>query len=930
MGLALAAWAVACDDGGNKVAVAVDTVPPETVVEVRLLGGRSFEHPAGTPLITRAAVVEINISANEQADLIYQIGEAPLDPSRPDVSRGGRRIALSLSEDATVRWIAVDVAGNASAPQALEVRFDRIEPTLTLSHEPGAYSGPIELTVEADEPALFHYTTNGRWPLEGAADTTTQPAPLVLPIDRSLTLNLLALDDAGHRVELRALAYDIDTQAPQTRAVPPPGHYLGAVEVALIADDPAADIYVSLDGSDPGVGGRRYDGPFVIDQPTAVRFRAVDAGGNQEATQVAEYGIGARTPPAPALVGALTYDATGGLGLAAALLRLAGPLGGGRGAALTEDPWTLWAVGRSGIDSAVFQAGVGPHAMHAPLSRARAEAGGQPDEPQNGTNRDDTWQARVEALAAQALVSPPTGLHPPFLAYRQTTAQLLSADRPAWLPDGRPAFVADAQRRRWRGAGVEDRRVTAGASAALIRALWRRGLAGVRGSRVGGPTWEGAAAATVGLRCAGCHRAGQAMPPLDSAQAVIDSALVTPGDVDASPLLAWLAGAGGHPTAPAPAARVEAVSGWIAAGAVAVNAAPRLGAEGDDALLGLIALDHLPVVIDALDVLWRAPDTGEAPIGPGAAYVPALTGILETGSAPGLPRQMERTQVEDRALVVAENGALLAALAAVAAGADLPASLRGRGPLGDGDGAEAALRQATRIALALVDHAEAPEGGFPALWRPGTVRDARVDTYATAQAVRGLAAAAAVQVPGAGAAAQRSAEVLSGLRLPAGPYATGRVGDALDEAAASLRDQLAVLGAFSVLATPAAAAARDGLWAHLDGQWWDGTAGAWQTTRGDAAYRYDAALVALAAEAIADCVASGGCAEGSARLQALLAGVALPQLLRAETWLTGEIGAPDVADTDGDGWLRPEWATAADADGAAQGIPPVFSGQWIF
>lgn len=917
-----------CGESAPEVPAAVDDRAPQTVLQVVLPGGRALEAALDAPFMTRADAIEVRIVADEPATIVYAVGGEAPDPDDPFSSRGGRTVALSFFEDNEVRWVATDAAGNRSAEYRFEVRFDREPPVVTLTPYGGEFDGPVEVRVEADEPAAVRYTLDGRVPIVGDPQVRQAEAPLVFTAEMSFELNAVVTDRAGNAVELRNVAFAIDNEAPRTHAEPSGGFYLTPQRVRLLSNDPEATIRYTLDGSEPGPLAPIYDGALDIAQSLTLRFRGEDAGGNLEAVQAVAYVIGDRAAaPAPERIDGLAFDTAGGLGLAAELLGWAGLRAGDDGALSLGLDDAVWAAGVEGVDAFVFRAGIGPHGMHAPLNATRAASDGEPDAGGDGSNRDDTWAARAQSVSALVGVDAPVAAHPPFLAYVGAEASLLVQQAPAWTPDGRPAWTADLARHRWSGARVEDRRVTPAASAALIQALVARGLAGTAGQRTGGQQWAGAPADTVGLRCAGCHRAGGASPGLETPQGLIDAGLVVPGDAEGSPLLAWLAGQGSHPTSPAPEGGVAAVRAWVADGALHLEAAPQVGVEGPSAALGVLALDHLALVIDGLDGLLLDADSGEAAGEAGAAYVAARVGVLEAAAGPGLPRRVEALQVEDRGLDVAANAALLEALSGVPR---LPAArptLWRRGPLAESGLVDLAVAQATRLSQALVDGAQRSDGAFAAVWRPGAVPAAEAAAGATAAAAAALVAAGQVGVPGADRAGRAAYVALRGFLDAAGDLAPARTAEGLTGEARTLSDQLLGLAAFSTLAAlgePGATAARDALWARLDGAWWDEAAGAWQTTAGQVSYLYTPGRIALAARAIRLCQQGGGCPGGEARLARVVIQIGLGRLLLADTWLSGEVGPPEVADADGDGLARPEAATL---DGVV-GLGPVFAGAW--
>ena len=81
-----------------------------------------------------------------------------------------------------------------------------------------------------------------------------------------------------------------DFTSPSTVASPDPGTFSGAQELSLVVDE-VADIYYSLDGSDPTFDSLLYTGPFIVYETTSVKFFAIDLVGNVEPIQTAIYTI---------------------------------------------------------------------------------------------------------------------------------------------------------------------------------------------------------------------------------------------------------------------------------------------------------------------------------------------------------------------------------------------------------------------------------------------------------------------------------------------------------------------------------------------------------------------------------------------------------------------------------------------------------------
>lgn len=903
----------ACDEP-TKVAEIIDTTAPVTHLEVSLAGGRTLIHPPGTPLLSKAEHVRVTVRADEPCEIVYSTdGQVPA-LNRFDLPRGGRAVTVSLANDTTLQWLAVDVAGNVGAVGSVEVRFDREAPELFIDPAAGEFDGPTVVTLDASEPVILHYTTNGRWPVIGTEGTVSVEAPVSLPINQTTEINVLAVDPAGNRAEAGPLLYVVDTEAPTSWAEPGGGWYPSPVEVDLHTTDEAAEIHFTTDGSAPDEASAVWPGPRLVAEATTLQFRAVDAGGNLEPVQVAEYRIGARTAPAVARQGATVHQTAGGLALATALLDLAGPLGA-TGHSMGMD-WMAWATGRAALDATLFRSAVGQHAMYAPALVTLATGGdGLPDANENGSNLDDTWWGRLDALAASVGATLPEGLHPVTLPFIHTRPKRLVAAPRAFGADGRPVTEDAYQLAAWEGARVDDKRWTPQAFAAGLNAYAARGAAGLLGRHAGGDRWSQSAGPVIGLRCGGCHRVGAVPPALDTASAVMASGLVQAGDAQASVLMRFLDGSGAHGVEPVPAAQGAAVAQWINEGAVAVETAPRKGAEPREALLGLLAWDTAGMAIShlAASALINA-STGEpaSAASDGPAYPGARYSLGEGAVAGGLPRRIDQIRLDDRALDVVGTAELIAALARVAAGDPSHGALFGAGPLAGSNAPGRAAALLPRLVEGLVD-AQHPGGGFPLLKRPGAAGDVRTNTEATAAALWALRAAEAAGVEAAGPAAGEAWAALRQLRDSRGDYVDAAEGELEPR---RLMVQLTVLRA--LLVEPAGGAQAEALWIRLERSWWDEAAGAWATTWGDAAYVYDAALLARALEVVA--LGLERLPEAAARGRSVFVRIALGHLLLADSWLTGEI-EPGV-DVDGDGRANPESAVV---DGET-GWAPVFSG----
>ena len=174
---------------------------------------------------------------------------------------------------------------------------------ITTAEPPGGtYNStyPLSVTLSASRPAVIYYSTDGRTPGEGMANTTEGESPVTgINIVRDTVLKFYAVDQVGNQEMVRTEEYAIDNP-PQTSAVPPGDSYPGPITVVLFASEDA-DTYFTLDGTTPLAGeAYRYLPGSEIEIGGAgwvtLKFFSVDRQGNSEAVRTERYRIDNRPP----------------------------------------------------------------------------------------------------------------------------------------------------------------------------------------------------------------------------------------------------------------------------------------------------------------------------------------------------------------------------------------------------------------------------------------------------------------------------------------------------------------------------------------------------------------------------------------------------------------------------------------------------------
>ncbi len=265
----------ACDAAGNcsaqSTAVSAITSPADTTP------------PAITPSVPGGvynSAQNVTLSANEPATIYYT-----LDGSTPTTASMMYSLVIAVNSSLTLKYFAVDTAGNASAVQAEVYVIDTVAPTVAASVVGGTYSAAQSVTLSANEPATICYTLDDTMP-------TTASAVYTAPISISTTkiLKYFGKDTAGNVGAVLTQVFVIDTVAPTVTASVAGGTYTSVQSVTLIASEPAT-IYFTLDGTMPTTASAVYSAAIMVNSSLTLKYFAVDTAGNVGAVQTQVYVI---------------------------------------------------------------------------------------------------------------------------------------------------------------------------------------------------------------------------------------------------------------------------------------------------------------------------------------------------------------------------------------------------------------------------------------------------------------------------------------------------------------------------------------------------------------------------------------------------------------------------------------------------------------
>ncbi|CAM2063815.1 PHB depolymerase family esterase [Sulfidibacter corallicola] len=187
---------------------AVDTTPPITTAT-----------PAGG---VYHMSVTVSLTANEPAVTHYTT-----DGSLPTEQSPVWTAAQTFDETTVLRFFSIDDAGNVESPVSetytIDNTPDTTPPTTLAEPAGGTYTGPVSVTLSADEPATTHYTRDGSAP-DGSSPTYV--SPILLESDTQLKFR--SVDQAGNWESVKTENYVIEApSAIELRSIGAEDGYVG-------------------------------------------------------------------------------------------------------------------------------------------------------------------------------------------------------------------------------------------------------------------------------------------------------------------------------------------------------------------------------------------------------------------------------------------------------------------------------------------------------------------------------------------------------------------------------------------------------------------------------------------------------------------------------------------------------------------------------
>jgi FtsP/CotA-like multicopper oxidase with cupredoxin domain len=285
---------------------------------------------ATPPSGTYVNSVNIFLTADEPGSIIKYTFDGT-DP-RTSATTATYTGAFNLNSTTTVRYCAIDPAGNTSVPVTAPytITTANIAASMVINNGVLLTNNPlVTLTVTATNVNNMSFSNNGT-NYSAAEPYGTTKSWMLDPVDGIKAVFVRFTDPAGTVYAPVTAQITLDTVVPVTTANPPTGTFVNSINVYLTSSEALSVIKYTVDGSDPTTSATAaiYTGPITINSTTSLRYFSTDPAGNTE------------------LPNSVTYTITSSV--ISATLSING------GAALTNNPSVNLSLSATGVDRMSF------------------------------------------------------------------------------------------------------------------------------------------------------------------------------------------------------------------------------------------------------------------------------------------------------------------------------------------------------------------------------------------------------------------------------------------------------------------------------------------------------------------------------------------------------------------------------------------------
>ena len=153
----------------------------------------------------------VSLSMSEIGTIYYTTNG--ITPTKSSIKYTG---PISIGSTTTLKFLAVDGAGNLSPVYTVNYTIDKTAPKASVSVPSGYYNANKAVTLKMSESGTIYYTKNGSTPTTSSTKYTGQ-----ISITSSTTLKFLAVDKAGNKSPVYTVKYVIDKTRPYVKSMYP-------------------------------------------------------------------------------------------------------------------------------------------------------------------------------------------------------------------------------------------------------------------------------------------------------------------------------------------------------------------------------------------------------------------------------------------------------------------------------------------------------------------------------------------------------------------------------------------------------------------------------------------------------------------------------------------------------------------------------------
>ena len=238
--------------------------------------------------------VAVNLTANETAVIHYT-----LDNSTPTALSPVYSASIPLSATTTIRYMAIDTAGNQEAPKTgtWTIQAPNLVASMTINNgaiETNQTSVILNLSATSSTGVSAMQFSNDGTNFTAEEPYATSKAWTVTSGDGIKTVYVKFRDGSaggGFLFSPVTAQITLNTVAPITTASPIPGIYGIPPIVVTLSSNEIGKIYYTTDGTVPTVNSTVYTGAIPFVTTTTIQYFAVDQAGNSETVKTATWTI---------------------------------------------------------------------------------------------------------------------------------------------------------------------------------------------------------------------------------------------------------------------------------------------------------------------------------------------------------------------------------------------------------------------------------------------------------------------------------------------------------------------------------------------------------------------------------------------------------------------------------------------------------------